>query len=171
MEVVWASRRSTRVSLGEVSLCCLAGGLWRLGLGLVTSLYKGAMPKETTKLGGEFFFFRQKDKWFHFLSSNRPKLKRKCHKTGGKAPKGQTAPFHACTGIPTNLVRIFVSHYSLRRNCFFINTPGGHLCNFIVRLAETNSPESQICNSDGPCSKHRNYTFQKLIRMGGRSDM
>ena len=35
----------------------------------------------------------QKDKWFHFLSSNWPNLTKKCYKNGGKAPKGQMVPF------------------------------------------------------------------------------
>ena len=34
---------------------------------------------------------------------------------------------------------------------------------------QINSPESQICNSVGPCSKHRNYILREFIRIGGRS--
>ena len=47
------------------------------------------------------------------------------------------------------------------------NSPDGHLRNFIARFfAERNSPESQICNSVGPCSRHfENYIFQKVIQI------
>ena len=46
-----------------------------------------------------------------------------------------------------------------------INAPGGHLCNLSARFAEMNSPESRICNSAGPCSRHRKLHIQRLIRI------
>ena len=46
--------------------------------------------------------------------------------------------------------------YCKRRNSCLINSPGGHLCNLVAHSTEINdSPESQTCNSVGPCSRHR----------------
>ena len=49
-----------------------------------------------------------------------------------------------------------------------IDSPGGHSCKFMARLAENQFAESQICNSAGPCSRRWNYIFQKFIRNRGR---
>ena len=76
-----------------------------------------------------------------------------------------------CTNLTmSSLCLCHTMNYSLCENYCLINSPGGHLCFFFWRaLRKMNSPESQICNSIGPCSKHRNYIIQKLIRIRGRS--
>ena len=40
---------------------------------------------------------------------------------------------------------------------------------FYCAIARNKFPENQICNSVGPCSRHRNDILQKLIRIRSRS--
>ena len=57
---------------------------------------------------------------------------------------------------------IWGSPYCLRRNYCSINSPGGHLCKFIMRLQNIISPESQLCNSVGPCSRDRKSHISEM---------
>ena len=87
------------------------------------------------------------------------------HADDQREKKKRTEKTHRQSGRRLGFVRDTVCP---KKNCL-INLPGGHLCNLIARFAEINSPESQACNSAGPCSGHRNCIFQKLIRIRGRS--
>ena len=54
-------------------------------------------------------------------------------------------------------------YYCLRQKYCLINLPGSHLCKISLRiLREINSPESQICNSVGPCSRHRKMHVSEM---------
>ena len=57
-------------------------------------------------------------------------------------------------------------HYSKRGKYCCLNSPGAHLCKFIARFGEMNSPESQICNSVGPCSRHRKLLVSDINYLG-----
>ena len=60
--------------------------------------------------------------------------------------------------------------YCLRRNDCVIHSPGGHLCNFIARLAEDEiPPRARYVILFGHAQDTENYRFQKLIRIRGRS--
>ena len=54
--------------------------------------------------------------------------------------------------------------YCLHRKYCLINSPGRHLCSFIVRFAKMTLPESQYVILLDHARDTEIYTFQKLIR-------